>query len=171
MGILERLDEIGKMLYPDVNYERVSKCIKLSKKMYNERKDNKIRFIEKNRVTTYQDFSDSIFQRHFKRVQTSTREVPTHVQKIALNFHLTLVASASPSVGLSTTRTSGSTFHPSSLSGEESCLVAPRLPPTPASAPGDGSGENPAKAASLGASVLKKASLLACLHNKQKYLR
>ena len=47
MGILERLDEIGKMLYADVNYERVSKCIKLSKKMYNERKDNKIRFIEK----------------------------------------------------------------------------------------------------------------------------
>ena len=43
MGILERLDEVGKMLYPDVNYERVSKCIKLPKKMYNERKDNKIR--------------------------------------------------------------------------------------------------------------------------------
>ena len=42
MGILERLDEIGKMLYPDVNYERVSICIILSKKMYRERKDNKI---------------------------------------------------------------------------------------------------------------------------------
>ena len=44
MGILERLDEVGKMLYPDVNYERVSNCIKLSKKMYHERKDNKIAF-------------------------------------------------------------------------------------------------------------------------------
>ena len=44
MGILERLDETGKMLYPDVNYERVSNCIKLSKKMYHESKDNKIAF-------------------------------------------------------------------------------------------------------------------------------
>ena len=44
MGILERLDEVGKMLYPDVNYERVSICIKSSKKMYRERNNNKIAF-------------------------------------------------------------------------------------------------------------------------------
>ena len=31
MGILERLDEVGKMLYPNVNYEHVWNCMKLSK--------------------------------------------------------------------------------------------------------------------------------------------
>ena len=38
MRILKRLDKVGKMLYPDVNYECVI-CIILSKKMYRERKD------------------------------------------------------------------------------------------------------------------------------------